>query len=145
MLFLATVFDCLRGVSYRANLAFEIGSARSPIICGEGYPMKKIAVAAVIVIWCVPSPTLADERVGDAALGAVSGAVVLGPVGALAGAALRFTAGPAIASSWGLRRSESRRPRQSALASKTTLKRTASTHIPPCRPAASHNCAGRVF
>ena len=41
--------------------------------------MKKIAVAAVIAIWCAPSPALADERVGDAALGAVSGAVVLGP------------------------------------------------------------------
>ena len=45
--------------------------------------MKKIVVAAVIAIWCVPSATLAGERVGDAALGALSGAVVLGPIGAV--------------------------------------------------------------
>ena len=56
--------------------------------------MKKIVVAAVIAIWCVPSATLAGERVGDAALGALSGAVVLGPVGAVAGAAIGYTAGP---------------------------------------------------
>ena len=59
--------------------------------------MKKIVVAAVIAIWCVPSPTLAGERVGDAALGALSGAVVLGPVGAVAGAVIGYTAGPLIA------------------------------------------------
>ena len=73
--------------------------------------MKKFVVAAVIAIWCVPSAALAGERVGDAALGALSGAVVLGPVGAVAGAVIGYTAGPAIADSWGVRRSE---PRQSA-------------------------------
>ena len=56
--------------------------------------MKKIVVAAVIAIWCAPSATLAGERVGDAALGALSGAVVLGPVGAVAGAVIGYTAGP---------------------------------------------------
>src|SRR5262249_25359469 len=76
---------------------------------------------AVIAIWCVPSATLAGERVGDAALGALSGAVVLGPVGAVAGAVIGYTAGPSIADSWGFRRSE---PRQSAkLPPKTTSKR----------------------
>ena len=59
--------------------------------------MKKIVVAAVIAIWCVPSATLAGERVGDAALGALSGAVVLGPIGAVAGAVIGYTAGPSIA------------------------------------------------
>ena len=83
--------------------------------------MKKIVVAAVIAIWCVPSATLAGERVGDAALGALSGAVVLGPVGAVAGAVIGYTAGPSIADSWGFKRSE---PRQSAkLPPKTTSKR----------------------
>jgi hypothetical protein len=28
--------------------------------------MKKIVVATVIAIWCVPTATLAGERVGDA-------------------------------------------------------------------------------
>ena len=91
--------------------------------------MKKIMVAAVIAIWCVPSATLAGERVGDAALGALSGAVVLGPVGAVAGAVIGYTAGPSIADSWGLKRSE---PRQSAkLPAKTTSKRVSSTQVNP--------------
>jgi hypothetical protein len=87
--------------------------------------MKKIVVAAVVAVWCVPSATFAGERVGDAALGALSGAVVLGPVGAVAGAVIGYTAGPSIADSWGLKRSE---PRQSAkLPAKTTSKRVSST------------------
>jgi hypothetical protein len=52
----------------------------------------------------MPLGAVAQERVGDAALGALSGAEVLGPVGAVAGAVVGYTAGPAIASSWGLRR-----------------------------------------
>ena len=59
--------------------------------------MKKTVVAALIAICCVPSATFAGERVGDAALGALSGAVVLGPVGAVAGAVIGYTAGPSIA------------------------------------------------
>jgi hypothetical protein len=39
---------------------------------------------------------------GDAALGALSGALVGGPVGAVAGGVVGFTAGPTIAHSWGL-------------------------------------------
>jgi len=47
----------------------------------------------------------ADEhRGGDAALGALSGAVVLGPIGAVAGAVVGYTAGPSIAHAWGFRR-----------------------------------------
>ena len=74
--------------------------------------MKKIIIAAIIGISCMPSGALAGERVGDAALGALSGAVVFGPVGAIAGAAVGYTAGPAIARSWGLGRSGPRYPRR---------------------------------
>jgi hypothetical protein len=66
--------------------------------------MRKFIVAAVIATALAPMGALAQERVGDAALGALSGAVVLGPVGAVAGAVVGYSAGPAIASSWGLRR-----------------------------------------
>ena len=38
----------------------------------------------------------AGERTGDAALGAISGAVVGGPVGAVAGGVIGYTAGPKI-------------------------------------------------
>ncbi|MGJ4947126.1 hypothetical protein [Bradyrhizobium sp. HKCCYLS20291] len=59
------------------------------------------------------SPARADEhRGGDAALGALSGAVVFGPVGAVAGAVVGYTAGPSIARSWGFRRSHAARSQQ---------------------------------
>src|SRR5262245_56517689 len=70
----------------------EVGVHHAAWFAGR-HNMKKIVVAAVIAIWCVPSATLAGERVGDAALGALSGAVVLGPVGAVAGAVIGYTAG----------------------------------------------------
>jgi hypothetical protein len=76
--------------------------------------MKKILVAAVIAVLFAPPGARAQERAGDAALGAVSGAVILGPVGAVAGAFIGFTAGPAIAHSWGLRGSGPRYQRRPA-------------------------------
>jgi len=66
--------------------------------------MKALLAAAAMAIALMPLRADAQERVGDAALGALSGAVVLGPVGAVAGAVVGYSAGPAIASSWGLRR-----------------------------------------
>jgi hypothetical protein len=66
--------------------------------------MKKLLMGALIAGALFPLQARAQERAGDAALGAVSGAVVLGPVGAVAGALIGYTAGPSIARSWGLRR-----------------------------------------
>lgn len=71
----------------------------------------KVVAAAALALPLLSSAVLAQERAGDAALGALSGAVVLGPVGALAGAVVGYTAGPSIAHSWGVRHS-SRRPHQ---------------------------------
>jgi len=70
--------------------------------------MKKLLVAVLIGGSFIPFQASAQERAGDAALGAVSGAVVLGPVGAVAGALIGFTAGPSIARSWGVGRSAPR-------------------------------------
>jgi hypothetical protein len=68
--------------------------------------MKKTAVIVALALSLVSTIAIADERRGsDAALGALSGAVVFGPVGAVAGAVVGFTAGPSIAHSWGFRRS----------------------------------------
>ncbi|SRR6266480_427595 len=67
--------------------------------------MKKVLVAAVIIGSFISFQAQAQERAGSAALGAVSGAIVLGPVGAVAGALIGYTAGPAIAHSWGVRHS----------------------------------------
>jgi hypothetical protein len=76
--------------------------------------MRKILAAAIMALSFAPLGALAHERAGDAALGALSGAVVLGPVGAVAGAVVGYTAGPAIARSWGLRRSHPRYQRRPA-------------------------------
>jgi len=62
--------------------------------------MKIIIAVAVIALALASSRAVAQERAGSAAIGAVSGAVVLGPVGAVAGAVIGFTAGPEIARSW---------------------------------------------
>ena len=63
---------------------------------------RKLAVLAAATL-LLPVAAQAQERVGDAALGALSGAVVLGPVGAVAGALVGYTAGPNIAGAWGVR------------------------------------------
>ena len=63
--------------------------------------MKAItAIAGLLVL--LASPAAFAQRAGDAALGAVAGAVVLGPVGAVAGAFVGYTAGPSISRSWGI-------------------------------------------
>jgi len=71
--------------------------------------MRTRALVVVGLLLLMPSTALAEERATDAALGAVSGAVVLGPIGAVAGALVGFTAGPTISHSWGLHRSGSQR------------------------------------
>jgi hypothetical protein len=69
--------------------------------------MKKTMAVLALAMTLVPLRAFAEERMGDAALGALAGAVVLGPVGLVAGAAVGYTAGPSIANSWGMRRHHS--------------------------------------
>jgi hypothetical protein len=74
--------------------------------------MIRTFAAAAIFVALGPAAAFAQHRGGDAALGALSGAVVLGPVGAVAGAVVGYTAGPAIAHSWGFRGARSERDRR---------------------------------
>ncbi len=77
--------------------------------------MKKTIAGVALSLALMSSAAVAAERPGDAALGAVSGAVVLGPVGAVAGAVIGWTAGPSISHSWGLHRASApRHARKSA-------------------------------
>jgi len=70
--------------------------------------MKKAIAIAALTLSLISSQARADEhRGGDAALGALSGAVVFGPIGAVAGAVVGYSAGPSIAHAWGFRRSHS--------------------------------------
>ena len=79
-------------------------------------------------------------------LAALSGAVVLGPVGALAGAVIGFTAGPVISHSWGARGPEPQRrensPKRSvSTVSNETTARGANGRAPAARPAATQQPA----
>jgi hypothetical protein len=76
--------------------------------------MTRALTTAAIILLLAPCAALAQNRPGDAALGALSGAVVLGPVGAVAGAVIGYSAGPAIARSWGFDRPGSARHRRQA-------------------------------
>jgi hypothetical protein len=74
--------------------------------------MKSIFAASVLAagIMLAPATAEAGERLGDAALGAVAGALVLGPVGAVAGGVIGYSAGPDIGR--GLRGQKARPQRQ---------------------------------
>jgi hypothetical protein len=72
--------------------------------------MKKIlAVTAVVgAVVLIPAVASAQERLFDGALGAGAGALAFGPVGAVAGGLVGYTAGPNIANGLGVRRSNHR-------------------------------------
>src|SRR6266446_6722162 len=98
--------------------------------------MKRLVLASAIFLTLAPALALAEGRGGDAALGALSGAVVFGPVGAVAGAVVGYTAGPSIARSWGLRGS-SRRDTQSRVKTRTVTPRAANPQLVQNGPAPS--------
>jgi hypothetical protein len=102
------------------------------VLSGER-AMKNFLVGTLVVGSLISFEAKAQQRAGDAALGAVSGAVVLGPVGAVAGAIIGYTAGPSIAHSWGLRRSSRRSQvqRTSQTSPAPEVRTTGSTGSPP--------------
>jgi hypothetical protein len=109
----------------------------------------KWKIAFSILALSLATQASADgHRGGDAALGALSGAVVLGPIGAVAGAVVGYTAGPSIAHAWGFRRGSTahhrtRQVRQEAQMSPVQVTPTAAT-VPATsqpRPAASARTA----
>ncbi|HEY7300700.1 MAG TPA: hypothetical protein VH684_22615 [Xanthobacteraceae bacterium] len=65
--------------------------------------MRKAGILLITAVVLIPASADARHRAGNAAIGAVAGGVVFGPVGALAGAAVGYTAGEGIARDWGFR------------------------------------------
>jgi len=60
--------------------------------------MRALVAAAVLASAIALGPTVAcaQERVGETALGALSGAIVGGPIGLVVGGVIGLTAGPSI-------------------------------------------------
>jgi hypothetical protein len=107
--------------------------------------MKKLLVVAAIAGSLFSYEASAQERAGSAALGAVSGAIVLGPVGAVAGAFIGYAAGPAIAHSWGVGRSASRsRARRAAQANAGTRETAIGATPPPVAKPVEAVAAGKA-
>ena len=74
----------------------------APVDSGSSVAKQQSVAAAAVVL--MTSTAEAGERVTDAALGAVSGAVVAGPVGLVAGGVIGYVAGPQIACDMGVQR-----------------------------------------
>ena len=105
---------------------------------------KQIAIAALALT--VSTGAMAGERATSAALGAVSGAVVLGPVGAVAGAFIGYTAGPSMARAWGVngsRGSSSRHQRRTASNDERSY-RESQAAMPAPAPAAARRPAANT-
>ncbi|HMA71978.1 MAG TPA: DNA-directed RNA polymerase subunit N [Xanthobacteraceae bacterium] len=100
--------------------------------------MKRFLAVAIMLISLTPLGALAQERAGDAALGGLSGAIVLGPVGAVAGIIVGYAAGPAISRSWGLKRSDARYQEQTT---KRPVAAPPNSAVPPSNSAASKQVA----
>jgi hypothetical protein len=98
--------------------------------------MKKTIALGALALSLISSAAVADERRGgDAALGALSGAVVFGPVGAVAGAVVGYAAGPSIAHSWGFRRSSTARRGRNYARQQETPATAVDSQPVPNRPA----------
>lgn len=95
--------------------------------------MRSIHLVLAGALTLLPLAAHADERPGDAAIGAVSGALVFGPVGLVAGAIVGYAAGPSISQSWRRNRNH---PRRAAGAKQPTRVAAPRTPIPTPRPEA---------
>src|SRR5215475_3061029 len=100
--------------------------------------MRAIHFVLVGALTLLPLAAQADERPGDAAIGAVSGALVFGPVGLVAGAIVGYAAGPSISNSWRRNRNH---PRGVTRAQPTRMAAQRRTPVPTPRPAAAGSVA----
>lgn len=105
--------------------------------------MKKQALFVALML-TVSTAADAGERTTDTALGAVAGAVVLGPIGAAAGAFIGYTAGPSMSRAWGIRgrSASSRQPRRTA-SNEPPAYRESQAAVPAPSPAAARPAAAK--
>src|ERR1700730_17442506 len=114
----------------------EVGARLFRRVSRGGTRMKKTIAFAAFALSLISSTAMADQhRGGDAALWALSGAVVFGPIGAVAGAVVGYTAGPSIAHSWGFRRSSYARERRRSARQEAATAAPVETQPVPNKPA----------
>jgi hypothetical protein len=94
--------SCHKSTILNWSSAAAVKSRISPANDLQGADMKAFLTTVAVAATLASPAAFAQERVADAALGGLSGALVLGPVGAVAGVVIGFTAGPSISRSWGL-------------------------------------------
>jgi hypothetical protein len=99
----------------------------------DGGDIMKTMIAAVAVALSLAFATNSADagRVANTAIGTLTGLVVFGPVGAVAGAAVGYTAGHGIARSWGLSRS---RYRSSPVVQRKAEGKVSSVPMPKSKP-----------
>jgi len=94
--------------------------------------MAMTAAVAIAVSLAFATTSAYAGRVANTAIGTLTGLVVFGPVGAVAGAAVGYTAGHGIARSWGLSRPQYRR--SSRIVQRKAEGRVSSVPMPKSRP-----------
>jgi hypothetical protein len=95
----------------------------------------KTFMATIVAALALASSAQAQDRAGPAALGALSGAVVLGPVGLVAGAVIGYTAGPEIGRAWKVGRVGPRPTRRATRPAKQTAQASVKSRAPVASPA----------
>jgi hypothetical protein len=105
--------------------------------------MKSMIFAVAVAVSVAFVTTSANAgRVANTAIGTLTGLVVFGPVGAVAGAAVGYTAGHGIARSWGLSRPQYR---SSRIVQRKAERMDASVPVPRNKPADSRPLERRAY
>src|SRR5262245_58189442 len=101
-----------------------------------------ISVGTILISLALSTTSACAGRVANTAIGTLTGLVVFGPVGAVAGAAVGYTAGHGIANSWGLSRRPHTPSRNVQRKSEITV---SSVPLPRSKPAESRAEERRTY
>jgi hypothetical protein len=108
-----------------------------------GNIMKGLIFAGLMTVSLALSTAPASAgRVANTAIGTLAGLVVFGPVGAVAGAAVGYTAGHGIARSWGLSRPRHAPPHNLQHRAESS---TSSVPLPRNKPADAQSAEGHAY